>query len=38
MRVVDAAMPFAGASERRQAADVDELAGTLLAALAPQPA
>ena len=29
MHVVDAAMPFAGASERRQAADVDELAGTL---------
>jgi multimeric flavodoxin WrbA len=38
MRVADAAMPFAGASERRQAADVDELVGTLLAALSPQPA
>ncbi len=38
MRVVDAAMPFAGASERRQAADVGELASTLLAALTPQPA
>ncbi len=38
MRVVDAAMPFAGASERRQAAAVDELASTLLAALTPQPA
>jgi hypothetical protein len=38
MRVADAAMPFAGASERRRAADVDELVGTLLAALSPQPA
>jgi multimeric flavodoxin WrbA len=33
MQVIDAAMPFAGASERRQAADVDALVGTLLAAL-----
>lgn len=38
MRVVDAAMPFAGASERRQAADLEELGGTLLTALSPQPA
>jgi multimeric flavodoxin WrbA len=38
MRVADAAMPFAGATEQRQAADVDELAGTLLAALSLQPA
>jgi len=33
MHVVDAATPFAGASERRRAAEVDELAGTVLAAL-----
>jgi multimeric flavodoxin WrbA len=38
MHVADAAMPFAGASELRQVADVDELVGTLLAALSPQPA
>ena len=38
MRVADAAMPFAGASERPRSADVDELVDTLLAALSPQPA
>jgi multimeric flavodoxin WrbA len=38
MRVADAAMPFVGASERRRAADVDQLVGTLLGALSPQPA
>jgi multimeric flavodoxin WrbA len=36
MRVADSAMPSAGASESQRAADVDELAGTLLAALSLQ--
>jgi len=38
MRVVDATMPFAGASERRRAADLDEFVGTLLDVLSPQSA
>ena len=38
MQVIDAAMPATGASEEQRAADVDELAGTLLAALTLQPA
>jgi multimeric flavodoxin WrbA len=38
MRVADAAMPYAGVSEERRAADVEELVGALLAAPSPQPA
>jgi multimeric flavodoxin WrbA len=38
MRVLEAAMPVAGASEARKAAEVGDLVDLLLPALAPQPA